>query len=114
MRRFIHQSSQFRALVVGRHAAGSVQNPDRTLLWKEIPLQLIEHLRHRGIVCVDAENQFIIGIVLAAEAGQIFIRIRVQALDRFQIADRRAESSGPAREAFDGSIARRLYSAIRQ
>ena len=47
--------------------------------------------RERGIAGIHAKNQFVIGIILAAEAGVIFVGFCVETFDRFQAADRRSE-----------------------
>jgi hypothetical protein len=47
-----------------------------------------------GIFCVaDAEKDFVLGIILAAEAGEVFIGIGIEPSDWLQIADRRKEAA---------------------
>jgi len=49
--------------------------------------------RQHGILAVaHAENQLILGVVLPAEAGEVFVRVGVDAANRFQIADGRGEA----------------------
>lgn len=45
-----------------------------------------------GIIFVDAEDDFVIWIILTAEAGVVFVVIPVQALDRFEATDRGRKS----------------------
>ena len=45
--------------------------------------------RQGGIVLIDAKDHLVLGIVLAAKAGVVFVRIEIEALDRFQTTDRR-------------------------
>jgi len=42
---------------------------------------------------VDAENHFVIWVVLPAVTGEIFVGIGVEAADGFEIANRRSEVS---------------------
>ena len=41
----------------------------------------------RLIVGIDAENYFELGIIQAAETGQVFVSVRIQPPNRFQDAD---------------------------
>ena len=42
----------------------------------------------------DTEDNFVFGVVLAAEAGEVLVRIRIESTDWLQIADRRLEVGG--------------------
>jgi hypothetical protein len=45
----------------------------------------------RGVVAIYAKQDFVVGIILAAEAGVVFIGVDVQTFDWFQAADGRGE-----------------------
>ena len=87
--RFLHHALEFGHFIVDGLASGA--NQDANLPVGKIVFQLFED-RHRGIVLIaDAENQFILGIVLAAVTGQVLVGFGIQPAKGFQVADRRSE-----------------------
>jgi hypothetical protein len=47
--------------------------------------------RQRRIVLIDAKDQLVLGIILAAKAGVVFVGVEIETLDRFQTTDGRRE-----------------------
>ena len=68
------------------------------------------HRQHRFVVRIDAENDFVLGIIQPAEAGQIFAGVRIEPANRLQDADRRRERRRPARSPVVENIARNYRS----
>src|SRR5262249_35056116 len=86
---FVHETYEPCNLVVDGIPAGTKEQSDAAL--REITYQLLQY-GQRGIVLVDAENDLVsVRIVLAAEAGVVFVRIRIEAPDRLQTTHRRRE-----------------------
>ena len=59
---------------------------------RKIALQLLDDRQHRFVVRIDAEDNFVLRIIQAAETGEIFVRVRIEAAERLQDADRRSEA----------------------
>src|SRR5260370_882615 len=64
---------------------------DANLALREIAHQLLKNGDRSVVFVADAKNQFVVGIVLAAVAGEIFVGFGVEAANRLQIADRRSK-----------------------
>lgn len=86
--RFLRKADEAGDFVVNGVAARAVENADLAI--GEFDGQFFQE-RERGIIFVDAKQNFVIGIILAAEAGVIFVGVGVEALDGFQATDGRSE-----------------------
>ncbi len=75
--------------VIGGVAAGAEEDADASL--GKIADEPLDDRERRIVVFIDAEEDFEVGIVLAAEAGEVFVRVGIETADGFQIADRRRE-----------------------
>ncbi len=92
--RFLGHARELGHLVVGRDAAGADHNAD--VGGREVADEPLQDRENRVGVVADAEEDLVIGIVLAAEAGVILIGVGVESAHRFQIADGRKEAAGGA------------------
>ena len=86
--RFSDQAREARDFVVYCIAAGAEQQADAAL--GKIADEFFEH-RERGVAWIHAKNYFVIGIILKAEAGVIFVGFRVETFHRLEAADGRSE-----------------------
>ncbi len=94
MLRLAYQAGKFAYLVIGSVAVGAKKHANPPV--RKIPGQFLEHGNDRGILLSQAKNQFVIGIVLAAEAGEILVSLRIEAANRLEVADGRGETARPA------------------
>ena len=86
---FAHQADELGNFVVDGVAARAIE--DANLALREIAHQLLKNGDRSVVFVADAKNQFVVGIVLAAVAGEIFVGFGVEAANRLQIADRRSK-----------------------
>ena len=78
---FIHHPNQLRHFVVDAAAPRTIKHSNATL--RKIPNQLLKN-RDGGIVLItNAKNQLVVRIILPAIAGEVLIRLGVQAPDGF-------------------------------
>jgi hypothetical protein len=87
--RFADQAHEAADFVVHGTAAGTVE--DTNLTFRKIAAQAFDD-GQRGVVVIDAENDFVVGIILAAEAGVIFVGFGIEAANGLEATDRRGES----------------------
>ena len=87
VRGFIHQTRQLRYFVIGCDASRTMQHANAAL--REIHFQAIDYENHRFVIGIDTEDDFIVGIILPAEARQVFVSFRIKPSDRLQVAYRR-------------------------
>ncbi len=85
VRGFVGQAVKAAALVVDCVAAGAEQQTDFPL--GKFADQFFKQ-RERWIVAIHAENDFVFGIILAAETRVILVRVFIQPLNRLQTAYR--------------------------
>src|SRR5580658_2732475 len=78
---FADKAGQLHDFVVGSSSAGTEQHSNAAL--RKIARQLLQDGNNRVVFLTDAEKQLVIRIVLPAEAGEVFIRVRIQPTDRF-------------------------------
>src|SRR5262249_49096038 len=74
-------------LVIRSIASSSIQHANAAL--RKITDKLFQDRNCGVILAADAEQQFVVGIVLAAKAGEVLVCVRIDPAKRFQIADRR-------------------------
>lgn len=86
---FIDETNELGDFVVDGVATRAVENADLAL--RKVGDEFLNDGDSGVVVAADAKEEFIFGIVLAAEAGEIFVRIRVEAADWLQVADGREE-----------------------
>ena len=84
-----HHARQFGHFIVGGHPARAVEKHDSAL--RELLLQALDQWSNRVVVSADAEDNFVFGIILTAETGEILIGARIDAADRLEDADGRGK-----------------------
>jgi hypothetical protein len=85
----IHQPHQFGHFVIDGIAARTIQNLDFAV--GKIASQFFKHWHRRIKLVVHAEQKFVVRIILPAKTCEVFVRFRVQAANRLQITNGRAE-----------------------
>src|SRR5260370_26148722 len=86
---FAQQGEELGKFFVDGVAARAIEEANLAL--REIAHQLLKNGDRSVVFVADAKNQFVVGIVLAAVAGEIFVGFGVEAANRLQIADRRSK-----------------------
>ncbi len=87
---FIGKAHQPRHFVIDGVTSRAKKQANAAL--RKIADQFFQH-RERGVIGVDAKYDLEFGIVLAAKAGVVFIRLDIKILDGLQTADGRRETS---------------------
>src|ERR1039458_1041020 len=78
------QTRQLRNLIVGRRAPRTVKDADAAV-WK-VGIEPSQNRLNDFVFGIDAENNFVLGIIQTAEAGEVFVSVRVESPKRFQDA----------------------------
>ncbi len=86
VRRLGDQARQLGHFVVGGIAPRAEQYANAPL-W-EFPLQPVNQRERRIFAVAHAKDQFVLGIILAAEAGKILIGVRIESVNGLNITDR--------------------------
>ena len=86
----MHQTNQACNLVIDTVAPRAKEQPNLAL--REIEDEFFKH-GQGGVARINTEYDFVIGIILAAEAGVVFVGFHVQSANGFQAADERREIS---------------------
>ncbi len=87
--RFVHEARELDDFVVGRGVAGDVNYANA--LPGKIAFEFFDDFQDGFVAVADAEEKFVVGIVLLAIAGEVFVRLVVEATYRLEITDRGSE-----------------------
>ena len=87
--RFVDKAREFGHFVVGGDAAGAVEHANLAL--GKVVDELLDDRQYGIVGIAHAKEDFVVGIILAAEAGEIFVGVGIEAANRLEIADRRRE-----------------------
>src|SRR5580698_6897509 len=82
--RFAYEARELHHFVVGRGMAGDVDDANAPL--RKIALQLFDDFQDGFVTVADAEEKFVVGIILIAVAGEIFVGLGIQAANWLEIA----------------------------
>src|SRR5260370_36806674 len=86
---FAQQGEELGKFFVDGVAARAIEEANLAL--REIAHQLLKNGDRSVVLVADAKNQFVVGIVLAAVAGEIFVGFGVEPANRVESADRRSK-----------------------
>ncbi len=98
--RFADQAGEFGHFVIDADASGAVEEADAAV--GKIAGELLNNRDNRIVGRADAEEEFVIRVILAAQAGEVFVSFVVEAADGLQITDWRGE--GGMRFAAPGGL----------